>query len=65
MQTVSQKPVHRTADGLGSARALKLVVVALKAERVAILRPPTAARIVWAKRLTRVTHNVAQVQLDS
>ena len=44
------------------ARALKLVVAALKAERAVILRPPTVARIVWAKRPPRVTHNVARVQ---
>ena len=45
------------------AHALKLVVAALKAERAVILHPPTAARIVWAKRLRRVTHSVVQVQL--
>ena len=45
------------------ARALKLVVAALKAECAVILRPPTAARIVLAKRLRRVTHNAVQVKL--
>ena len=59
-----QKPAYRTVDGLGLARALKLVVAALKAERAVILRPPTAARIVLAKRPTRVTRTVARVQLD-
>ena len=49
------------ADGLDLARALKLVVAALKAERAVILRPPTAARLAWVKRWRRVTHNVVQV----
>jgi len=39
-------------------------VAALKAERAVILHPPTAARIVLAKRPTPVTHNVARVRLD-
>ena len=45
------------------ARALKLVVAALKAERAVILHPPTAARIVLAKRPTRVTRTVARTAL--
>ena len=60
---MSQEPVHSTADGPSSARALKLVVVELRAELVVSLRPRIAARIVWAKRPTRVIHNLAQVQL--
>ena len=52
------------ADGLGLARALKLVVAALRAGRAVILHLPTVASIVWAKRLRRATHSVARVQFD-
>ena len=44
-------------------RALKLVVAVLRAERVARLHLPMAARIVQATRLRRVTRKFAQVRL--
>ena len=50
------------ANGLILVCALKLVVVALRPERVASLPLPMAARIVKATRLKRVTRELAQVR---
>ena len=48
--------------GLILVCALKLVVGALRAERVVSLHLPMAARIVKAMRLKRVTRKFAQVR---
>ena len=48
-------------DGLGLARAQRLVVVVLRAELAAILRPPMAAKGAQAMRSRRVTRRPAQV----
>ena len=50
------------ADGQILGCALKLVVAALRAERVASLHLPMAARLVQAMRLRRVTRKFAQVR---
>ena len=62
LQMASHRTVHWMANGLILVCALKLVVVALRPERVASLPLPMAARIVKATRLKRVTRELAQVR---
>ena len=63
LQLALQRTVYWMADGLILGRALKLVVAVLRADRVASLHLPMAARIVQAMRLRRVTRKFAQVRL--
>ena len=59
---VLQATRHLMVYGLILVCALKLVVGALRAERVVSLHLPMAARIVKAMRLKRVTRKFAQVR---
>ena len=51
-----------TADGLSSARVLKLVAVGLIVELAAFLHLRTAASIARAMRRKRATHKLVQVE---
>ena len=63
LQMALQRTVYWMADGLISGCVLKLVVAVLRADRVASLHLPMAAKIVQAMRLRRVTRKFAQVRL--
>jgi len=63
LQTASQAAAQWTEDGLASAFALELVVVALIPEYAATLRLQMAAKIVLAMQSAHATHKPVQVRL--